>query len=294
MKIETTICNEIRQSGEPVIINHVAEDAAWRGHHTPALYGFQSYISMPIVLRDGAFFGTLCAIDPRPARLDRPEIVGMFRLFADLIAFHLDASERLASTEARLSDERETAELREQFIAVLGHDLRNPLASIDAGARLLARETLSRKGRDITALMASSVERMAALIDNVTDFARGRLSRSLALARAELDLAPLLAQIIAELRAARPGRAIETDIALTGPPGLRRDADRAAVFQSPGQRPGPRGGGRAGPCARPRRRGRLRNWPWATRARKSPRPPSPVYSAPSSAARPPGARRASA
>jgi K+-sensing histidine kinase KdpD len=34
---------------------------------------------------------------------------------------------------ARLPGERETSELREPFIAVLGHDLRDPLASIAAG-----------------------------------------------------------------------------------------------------------------------------------------------------------------
>src|ERR1700712_3330321 len=38
-----------------------------------------------------------------------------------------------------LATERETSELREQFIAVLGHDLRNPLAAISAGARILQR-----------------------------------------------------------------------------------------------------------------------------------------------------------
>jgi GAF domain-containing protein len=90
------------------------------------MYRFQSYISMPIFLKDGMFFGTLCAIDPRPARLKNPETIGMFKLFAELIAFHLDAADRLATSEASLSGERQTAELREQFIAVLGHDLRNP------------------------------------------------------------------------------------------------------------------------------------------------------------------------
>ena len=69
LKLETTICNEIRASGEAVVIDHVAEDEAFCGHPTPAMYGFQSYISMPIVRPGGAFFGTLCAIDPRPARL---------------------------------------------------------------------------------------------------------------------------------------------------------------------------------------------------------------------------------
>ena len=139
LKVETTICHEIRQSGEAVVIDHVSEDAAFCGHHTPAQYGFQSYISMPIVLADGTFFGTLCAIDPRPARLNTPETIGMFKLFAELIAIHLDSAQRVAVSEATLLDERAASELREQFIAVLGHDLRNPLASIAAGARLLGQ-----------------------------------------------------------------------------------------------------------------------------------------------------------
>src|SRR5215217_2202314 len=146
LKLETTICNEIRASGQGIVIDHVAEDEAFCGHPTPAMYGFQSYISMPIVRPGGAFFGTLCAIDPRPASLKRPEVAQMFRLFADLIAFYLEADERMAATEAALLDERQAAELREQFIAVLGHDLRNPLASIDAGVRMLQKEALGGRG----------------------------------------------------------------------------------------------------------------------------------------------------
>ena len=57
-------------------IDHVAEDELFCKHQTPALYGFQSYISMPIFLKDGSFFGTLCAIDPKPAK---PTIIMMLR-----------------------------------------------------------------------------------------------------------------------------------------------------------------------------------------------------------------------
>ena len=67
LKVATTICDEIRRSGEAVVIDHVAADQAFCGHPTPAMYGFQSYISMPILHKDGSFFGTLCAIDPKPA-----------------------------------------------------------------------------------------------------------------------------------------------------------------------------------------------------------------------------------
>jgi GAF domain-containing protein len=73
LKVETTICHEIRQNREPVMIDHVDEDDAYCGHPTPAMYGFQSYIAMPIILPNGTFFGTLCAIDPKPARVKTPE-----------------------------------------------------------------------------------------------------------------------------------------------------------------------------------------------------------------------------
>jgi PAS domain S-box-containing protein len=96
LEIATTICNEIRDSGTAVIIDHVAEDPAYCRHATPQRYGFQSYVSMPIRLPDGSFFGTLCALDPRPTQVSTPAIVGMFRMFADLIGFHLDAHRRLA------------------------------------------------------------------------------------------------------------------------------------------------------------------------------------------------------
>jgi signal transduction histidine kinase len=215
LEVETTICHEIRQSHEAVVIDNVTEDAAYCGHHTPAKYGFHSYISMPIILADGTFFGTLCAIDPRPARLNTPQTVGMFKLFAELIATHLEAVDRLAASEARLLSERETSELREQFIAVLGHDLRNPLASIAAGTKMLAREGSKAATGEILGLMQKSVARMSALIDNVLDFARGRLGSGITLERSPQSLEPVLDQVIAELRCSSPERKIETAFDLT-------------------------------------------------------------------------------
>ena len=211
LKVETTICHEIRQSHRAVVIDHVAEDEVFAGHHTPALYGFQSYISVPITLADGTIFGTLCAIDPRPARLKNPETIGTFVLFAELIASHLDAFDRLAATEASLLSERQASELREQFIAVLGHDLRNPLASIAAGTRMMAKAASPEEKVEIAGLVQGSVNRMSQLIDNVLDFARGRLGGGLTLHRtANEPIDKILDQVIAELRSAHLSRTIRT------------------------------------------------------------------------------------
>jgi len=216
LELETTICNEIRRDHQAVIIDEVAHDGKYCNHPTPARYGFQSYISMPIVLPGGEFFGTLCAIDPRPARVNRPEIIGTFKLFAELIAFHLHADRKLADSEAALMSERETARLREQFIAVLGHDLRNPLGSISSAAHVLEKIPLPDPAKRMVSIMQKSVRRMAGLIDDVLDFARGRLGGGLSLAvSADEPLAPALEQVIAELRVTFPDRVIETDFTHT-------------------------------------------------------------------------------
>lgn len=111
-----------------------------------------------------------------------------------MIATHLEAVDRLAASEARLLSERETSELREQFIAVLGHDLRNPLASIAAGTKMLARDGSKAANGEILGLMQKSVARMSALIDNVLDFARGRLGSGITLERSPQSLQPVLDQ----------------------------------------------------------------------------------------------------
>ena len=249
LKVETTICSEIRDSGQAVVIDHVSDDKIFCIHPTPKMYGFESYISVPIVLKSGRFFGTLCAIDPKPRMLNTPAIVEMFKLFAELIALQLDLSEQLATSRADLSvsrvdlavsradlavseaslfDERATSELREQFIAVLGHDLRNPLASIGAGVRLLLKDKPAAKSSEILALMQASVLRMSALIDNVLDLARGRLGGGITLQRdADQPLGPVLKQIASELQSAYPDRPIETAFELTE----NIDCDRGRIGQ---------------------------------------------------------------
>ena len=199
-----------------VIIDHVAEDPAFCAHHTPAMYGFQSYISMPIRLADGIFFGTLCAIDPEPHRLNTPETIGMFEMFAEVIGYYLSTIDRMNSTEANLFDERKTSALREQFIAVLGHDLRNPLAAIDAGMQLLLKTPLNDSATAIVNMVQGSATRMAGLIDNVMDFARGRLGGGLTLDRdAAQPVELMLRQVVAELQSNAPDRVIEFRFALT-------------------------------------------------------------------------------
>lgn len=228
LDVGTTLCHEVRQSREPIVINEASANGAYRDHPAPRIYEFESYISTPIIRRDGSFFGTLCALDPRPRRVEGPEIVGMFKLFADLIAHQLDADEKLRSAETDLTIERQVAELREQFIAVLGHDLRNPVASIESGMKMLLTRPLDERSEAIVRLVQGSVLRMRALIDNVLDFARGRLGDGIEVELGSNEaIEPVLQHVVAELQAAHEDRVIETSFAIARPV----DCDRSRIAQ---------------------------------------------------------------
>ena len=217
LEIETTFCEDVRKNGKLVVMDHASEDPNFRTHPSPKMYGFQSYISVPITLPDGFFFGTLCALDPEPVRLDTTETVGMFKLFADLIAFHLDAQKRLAISDRALLDERQTAQLREQFFAILSHDLRNPVNAINSGAELLLRMSLPEKADKLAALIKRSTSRMTGLIENTMDFARTRLGGGLIISRTMADIGSSLEQVIAETNAIWPEREVKHNIVVDRP-----------------------------------------------------------------------------
>ncbi|KAA0687344.1 PAS domain-containing protein [Neorhizobium sp. P12A] len=135
------------------------------------------------------------------------------------------------SAEKDLAQQQSDGVLREQFIAILGHDLRNPLASISAAARILGKETLSDRSRQVIALMQGSALRMSGLIDNVLDFTRARLGGGIGVElHPEQALEPLLDQVVQELRASNPAHEIVATYDVTQP--VKCDASKIGQLVS--------------------------------------------------------------
>ncbi|TLX60707.1 sensor histidine kinase [Stutzerimonas nosocomialis] len=231
LEVSTTLCHEIQASHRPIVISKVSDDCTYANHHTPRLYGFESYISAPVFRSDGSFFGTLCALDPEPRDLSDPRILAMMESFCRLLAIQLEAEERFVATEAALLDARETAEVREQFIALLGHDLRNPLFSITAGAQLLLRRATEPRVEGIASNILMSGHRALRLVDDVLDLARGRLGNGIPLNLAWTDnLDHTLLHVVSEVQNANADRRFTTDIQV--PVAVRCDPDRIAQLLS--------------------------------------------------------------
>lgn len=146
----------------------------------------------------------------------------------DRRAYERDLVAARERAEIAAKAEHEDSVLREQFIAVLGHDLRNPLGALAAGVRLLGREPLTERGEVVVREMNSSIRRAATLIEDVLDLARGRLGEGFRLTRSSDEpLTPVLEQVVSEMRLIAPDRNIRADIAITEPV----DCDRGRLAQ---------------------------------------------------------------
>lgn len=116
----------------------------------------------------------------------------------DRAKFERNLIEAKAKAEAKSALLGQETQLREQFIAVLGHDLRNPLAAIEAGIHMLERnDQLSQRERIVTREINSCITRATDLIEDVMDFARGKLGGGLPL---DIDMdqriEPVLEQVV--------------------------------------------------------------------------------------------------
>ena len=116
-----------------------------------------------------------------------------------------------------LKSSEDEALLREQFIAILGHDLRNPLAAIGSAVRIASRQPHDETIAKMLVSIQGSSDRMAKLIDYTMDFARARLGGGIT-----LDLQPVATladgfeRVVDEIRLTYPERDIETRFTFDG------------------------------------------------------------------------------
>src|SRR5438309_2606846 len=114
------------------------------------------------------------------------------------IAIGADVTE----TKRAQNEAAETVRFREQFVGIVGHDLRNPLSAISTAAQLLLRYGLSeRQARTASRIVASS-ERMTRMIADLLDFPRSRLRGGLPIGTRGVHLRDLCDTVIEELELA--------------------------------------------------------------------------------------------
>jgi signal transduction histidine kinase len=135
---------------------------------------------------------------------------------------------KLSVTESTLRDE---ANFREQFLAILAHDLRQPLNVFALGsATLAAADTLQEARTRVANQLAKAAGRMQRMIAELLDFSRARPAGGMPIAPRTTDLVEVAREVVDEIRLAHPDRTI--DVAMAGPCHGTWDPDRLAQVVS--------------------------------------------------------------
>ncbi|MEN5425436.1 GAF domain-containing sensor histidine kinase [Stenotrophomonas pennii] len=251
LDLVNTFCRDVTATREAIWFADYRQDPERCDSPIPAMHGFRSYVSVPVVLADGRVFGTLCTLDPDP-RPVTDEILHAMQALAAVVAEQIGApqvretdepdeeakQDRPSSPESRLrasevlnSALRQEGKEREEFIAVLAHDLRNPLQAIRVTSDLLSLSATSEAQQSLLRHLDDSADRMAELIDVTLDFARGRLGSGIALrVRPWRDLSALLANAAEQAMAPYPGCPLIVELTL--PEVVSCDADRLCQLVS--------------------------------------------------------------
>lgn len=145
----------------------------------------------------------------------------------EVTRFNEAIDEILSSSTSRYAETVQNTQ--EQFLGILGHDLRNPLGAVTMGAELLM-ESADAGTVELATLIFNSGQRMSRMVNDLLDLTRTRLGAGIPVKRKPLDLAPVCRLVISELRAVHPDR----DIRFVSSGDLRGewDSDRLAQVVS--------------------------------------------------------------
>lgn len=156
-----------------------------------------SVIAVPVLRRSGERFGELAAADPELDLRASEETRAMLAHLAELVAMHLEV------------EERRDGQLHEQFLAILAHDVRNPLSSIAVGTELLLARAADPATRRTLERVRGSTKRIGDLVDDLLDLARGRFGSGLVLDLLPAEDLPVrLRHVVDEVQSSHEGRVI--------------------------------------------------------------------------------------
>lgn len=233
LKLHYTICSEVYDHHSPVLITDIDACTNVQWKEKMARRGFKSYISFPIFDPHGEFVGTLCTIDFKTVTVEEDKVRSLFSLLSQLITFHLESIERLGETERRLREERRYSKRRHTVLSVLGHDLKNPLSAVLTLSQSLVQRAPDERQRSTARLIYDAALRMNVVINNIMDFARGKLGGGVTLVKRPAYLNRVIHQAVSELSAGFPERTVLFDLCEDHPNGILCDeAKMGQVFSN--------------------------------------------------------------
>jgi PAS domain S-box-containing protein len=226
-------CGTAAHRSEPVICSDITTDPLWAAFVDRALaHGFRSCWSTPILSSAGKVLGTFAIYHgvvhtPTPAEIRLVEIV------TRIAGIAIERKQAEEGMRAQTETLREADRKKDNFIALLAHELRNPLAPLRSGLEVMR---LSANDPAVMAKTRSMMDRqlghMVRLVDDLLDVSRISLNK-MELRRSRVLLANVVANAVETARPAIEAAGHQLTVSLPPEPiALEADLTRLAQVLS--------------------------------------------------------------
>jgi len=202
MPLDDSVCRFALLEEQQMIVPDTREDPRFRCNPLVTKdAGLRFYAGALLKTRDGVPLGTLCVLDdkPRPQGLSEQEQFVLATL-AHQIMSQIELRKAMAEQDSLIAALRQADQRKDEFLAMLAHELRNPLAPIVSAATMLSNFNLDpgmvQRASEIVARQAGH---MTSLIDDLLDVSRvtrGKVELELR----ELDFKDVIADAIEQVR----------------------------------------------------------------------------------------------
>jgi signal transduction histidine kinase len=171
-----TFCHYAIQSGNPLVLDNVITDPFYRHVPTVDSMGIRAYMGIPLRNSEGQVLGAFCAVDFEP-RAWEPAHIQLMHELAETALREIKLGIALRELRKKAEESRYAAMAREEFLARVAHDLRNPLSAATIGIALLEYAKLDE--REMRALQTTRqvLDSMNAIVGdllNISQFESGK------------------------------------------------------------------------------------------------------------------------
>src|SRR5579863_4501582 len=200
----------------PVLLEDLRSYRELASHSTSgALSQIGSYIGAPVVLADGTFFGTLCAVDPEPRQLSLVQaklLVVLARLLATQIERDQELAERkwaenelaraIASLQTAVEQRNRMDKMQSDFVSIVNHEFRTTLTGIQGFSELMRDEEFGfEEIKEYASDINADARRLSRMISQLLDLDQLRAGHA-SLNRERIDLNAIIMDVIERMRPA--------------------------------------------------------------------------------------------
>jgi PAS domain S-box-containing protein len=186
---EGSACAQAMQSGQRSIVEDVEQDPSYERHRAiAAAAGYRAVQSTPLTSRQGKVLGMLSTHFRQPHRPSERD-----QRLLDLYARHAaDLIERIRFEDALKDADRK----KDEFLAMLAHELRNPLAAVRNSLQILKLPRVDAEAKERARdMMERQVHHLVRLVDDLLDVSRVMRGK-IELRRERVELATVIARAI--------------------------------------------------------------------------------------------------